>query len=62
MLRRALYKFTFESEGFVANLSLFSPLESKRKMILSAVATASLCPVDDQLMPVILAAPSFEMK
>lgn len=50
---------TFESEGLVENLSLFSPFASNRTMTLSAVETANFWPLADQQIPLVLAAPSF---
>jgi len=52
------YRHTFESAGLVENLSFFSPLESNRNIMRSAVATASLFPKFDQHIPATFAAPS----
>ena len=49
---------TLESEGLVENLSLFSPFESNKKTVRSAVATANFWPFEDQHSPTTLAAPS----
>jgi hypothetical protein len=50
---------TFESQGFVANLSRCSPLSSNKWMTLSAVTNANLRLFGDHAMACICASPPY---
>jgi len=54
-----LNRLTFESAGFVENLSFCSPYSSKRITTLSIVHTAIFSLLGDQVAATTLAAPSY---